>query len=129
MGIINKLSKTKEESKKKVVENTKVVKIQKEIKNKNSKIHKVLLKPVVSEKATDLEINGKYVFIVSKTANKLEVKRAVKDLYGVLPISVSIINVEGKKKRFGATIGRKSDYKKAIISLAKGKTIHIHEGV
>ena len=97
--------------------------------NKNSIAHRVLLRPVVSEKATALETKNKYVFIVNRSTNKTEIKKAIKSLYHVNPISVSVLNVEGKRKRFGPNSGKRNDYKKAIISLPKGKTIHIHEGV
>jgi large subunit ribosomal protein L23 len=134
MGIINKLSKSKNKIEEKSEEKSatfknKTEKIIKKPVRKNTKVYKVLLKPVVSEKATSLAMQNKYVFIVNNKTNKLEVKKAIKELYNVNPISISMINVEGKAKRFGVTRGRRSDYKKAIITLEKGKTIHIHEGV
>lgn len=130
MGIINKLSKTKTKEIKKAEKPVKNEE-KKEVK-KNSKTglaYRVLQKTVISEKATRLEMQNKYVFVVNRKATKEDVKKAIKNLFGIQAKSVSMINVEGKKKRFGVTSGKKSDYKKAIVSLPKGKSIHIHEGV
>lgn len=91
--------------------------------------HGILLRPVLSEKTTRHELGGQYTFAVSVSANKLEVKKAVKELYGVRPIRVNMVNVEGKDVRFGRTRGRRRDWKKAIVILPKGQTISIHEGV
>lgn len=149
MGIFDKLKKKKVEakvSKKEIVvkapaKEVKVGKITEEQKatseNKapktktapQSRANFVLLKTLVSEKAAMFEGKGVYTFIVYKQANKLEVKKAVKEIYGVNPEKVRMINVEGKQVRFGAKQGRQSDWKKAIVTLPKGKTINIHEGV
>lgn len=91
--------------------------------------NKILLYPVVSEKASIGESLGKYTFAVALKANKIKVANAVKDLYGVKVDSVRMINVEGKKARFGRQSGRRSDRKKAIVTLAKGESINIHSGV
>ena len=90
---------------------------------------RVLVRPMLSEKTTMQEAAGQYTFVVTPDATKPAIKRAIKEVYGVAPRRVNIINVEGKKKRFGRFIGRRSDWKKAIVSLPKGKTIQIHEGV
>lgn len=89
----------------------------------------VILRSVVSEKAAMGESGGKYVFFVSSGANKIAVKRAIQALYGVAPKRVRIINTEGKRMRFGRTKGKQQDEKKAIVTLPKGKTISVHEGV
>ena len=94
-----------------------------------SRANLVLLKTLVSEKATIAESKGVYTFIVANKTNKLEVKKAVKEIYGVNPAKVRMINVEGKQVRFGNKQGRQSDWKKAIVTLPKEKTINIHEGV
>lgn len=104
----------------------------KEIKTKktdNSKAYSVLIKPLVSEKAAEAESKGAYTFIVNKEANKFDIKQSVKEAYGIMPEKVRIINVEGKRVRFGSRHGKRSDWKKAIVKLPKGKTINIHEGV
>jgi len=91
--------------------------------------YKVLLGPVVTEKSAVVESENKYSFLVDINANKLQIKMAVQEAHGIMPISVKTINMPGKIKRYGRNIGRRSDYKKAIVSLPKGKTINVHEGV
>ncbi len=91
--------------------------------------YRVLIQAVVSEKAALAETKGMYTFVVAVKASKEEIKAAVERVYGVRPTKVKTMNVEGKEVRFGRTIGRRKDWKKAIVTLAKGKTISIHEGV
>lgn len=89
----------------------------------------VILRPVVTEKAAHQQTEGKYAFVVGAKASKAQIKNAVKELYGVEPESVTVLNAGGKWVRFGRTLGRRTDVKKAIVTLPKGKTITIHEGV
>jgi large subunit ribosomal protein L23 len=89
----------------------------------------VLIRPIVSEKAANHEAKGVYSFAVSKGTNKTEIKKALDQVYGVKPKKVRIINMDGKKVRFGRQHGRRGSWKKAVVSLAKGQTINIHEGV
>ncbi len=91
--------------------------------------YKVLVKPLVTEKVASQTENGKYVFEVSKGSNKIEIAKAIKEVYGAKVTKVNIINMEGKRKRVGRTIGRRKDWKKAIVTLEKGKTIKVYEGV
>ena len=91
--------------------------------------YKILVKPLVTEKVSNLGALNKYVFAVAKTANKIEVARAIKEVYGIKPTSVNIINKIGKKARYGRVSGRRKDWKKAIITLPQGQTIKIYEGV
>ena len=110
------------------------------------KFRTVVLHPIISEKATLAESQGIYTFAVSNSATKIDVKFAIKQQYGILPKRVSMLNaikqqygilpkrvsmlcMEGKRLRFGRNRGKRSDWKKAVVSLPKGKTIHIHEGV
>ena len=86
---------------------------------------KVLKKPIVSEKGTILEKKGKYIFKVFPTANKIEIKKAVEKLYGVQVEKINIIKVPGKKRRLGRTEGWKPGYKKAIVSIEKGRKIEV----
>jgi large subunit ribosomal protein L23 len=72
---------------------------------------------------------NKYVFEVDPRANKIEIGNAVEKLFKVKVLEVHVMNMAGKKKRVGRTIGRKSDWKKAVITLAPGNRIDIHEGV
>jgi len=89
----------------------------------------VILKPLVSEKSTVLESAHKYVFLISRSATKDQVKKAIKELYGINALQVNIAHIQGKNTRFGRTLGKRSDYKKAIITLPKDSAIKIHEAV
>jgi len=91
--------------------------------------YRVLVKPFLSEKATTLESQGTYVFVVDTRATKEEIKRAVYTVYGVMPVRVRTSSMEGKQVRFGKSIGRRNDWKKAMVTLKKGELIQIHEGV
>lgn len=87
--------------------------------------YKILKEPQVSEKATILNEQDKYVFKVYSEANKIETKKAVESLYGVRVKDVNIVNVPRKKKIFRGIEGFKSGYKKAIVTLEKGQKIEI----
>lgn len=91
--------------------------------------YRILRKPLVTEKSAVTESLGKYSFIVDRRATKSQIKRAVASAYGVTPVSVNVMNVDGRRVRFGQRHGRRSDYRKAIVSLPKGQSISIHEGV
>lgn len=92
----------------------------------------VLVRPVLTEKVNQqMEKAGRYTFVVDKKANKLEVKKAVEEFYGVKVEAVNTLVVPAKKKsRFtkaGLLVGRKPGYKKAIITLAEGDTIDLFQ--
>ena len=90
----------------------------------------VLLAPQVSEKATMLaERNNQVAFVVVPDATKPEIKAAVELLFKVRVESVQVMNVKGKTKRFGRSIGRRSDVRKAIVSLGAGQEINFAEGI
>ena len=93
----------------------------------------ILKSPLVTEKVSALNEQGKYGFIVEETANKVEIKNAVEKMYGVNVERVNTINVLGKKKtRFtkaGTLAGRKPNYKKAIVTLAQGEVIDFYSNV
>lgn len=89
----------------------------------------VIVQPLVSEKAAGLAGANQYVFIVRKWANRLQVRAAMKSMYGVSPLSINMLNVRGKKVRFGRNNGKRSDWKKAIVTLPAGQRINVHEGV
>lgn len=91
--------------------------------------YRVLISPLVTEKATNLVAENKYVFIVAKSANKIAIAKAIKATYGVTPIQVNVVNVSGKKVARGRVKGQRSDWRKAIVTLAKGEAIKIYEGV
>ena len=85
---------------------------------------KVLLAPNISEKATmAAEVNNTVVFKLAVTATKAEVKAAVEQLFEVKVEGVRTLNVKGKAKRTGARMGRRSDWKKAYVTLAEGSDI------
>lgn len=88
------------------------------------RIFKVLLGPHVSEKATGLaESKDQIVFKVDTTATKLEIKKAVEQLFSVEVDSVSTLNVKGKTKRTVRGLGKRTDWKKAYVSLQPGQDI------
>ena len=88
------------------------------------RLYQVLLAPHVSEKtAVASEMEGRHTFRVARDATKIEVRKAVERLFEVNVKSVQIVNVRGKTKRFGATEGKRSDWKKAIVRLAEGQDI------
>jgi large subunit ribosomal protein L23 len=90
---------------------------------------KVLIEPVLSEKANILREEGKYVFKVDPRATKLQIKEAVRKLFNVNPVSCTVMNVGGKPKRQRYRAGYTSSWKKAIVRLSKGEKISIFEGV
>lgn len=72
---------------------------------------------------------GKYTFRVHVAANKVQIRRAVEEVFNVKVADVKTIRLEGKTKRVGVHIGKRADYKKAIITLAEGSTIEFFEGM
>lgn len=89
----------------------------------------LIVKPLVTEKTAILASQNTYVFVVDSKANKVSVASAIKGIYGIRPTSVNIQNVRGKRVRFGKVSGRRKGWKKAIVTLPKGKTIDVYEGV
>ena len=87
----------------------------------------ILIRPLITERTTELMAEGKYVFVVAKAANKIEISKAVSDIFKVKVESVNTVNVLGKVKRMGRSIGKRSDYKKAIVKLAAGETIEFFQ--
>ena len=89
----------------------------------------ILRKPVITEKSTDLQDEGRYVFEVAKTATKHQIKWAVQQAFGVTVTKVNTMNKRGKTKRYGPRFSQKKAIKKAIVTLAPGDSITIFEGV
>ncbi|MCX7796056.1 MAG: 50S ribosomal protein L23 [bacterium] len=89
----------------------------------------IVLRPIISEKSSMLRELGKYEFVVSPFANKIEVKRAIEEIFGVEVENVNIIKQKGKKKRMGIFEGKTSGYKKAIVTLKEGHSISFFEGL
>ena len=94
----------------------------------------VIIKPIVTEKMTRVaEKFNRVGFIVSTTANKIEIRKAVEDMYGVKVVRVNTLNHPGKRKsrytKAGLIEGRMSAYKKAIVTLAQGETIDFYSNI
>jgi len=87
--------------------------------------YRILKTPQVTEKATDLTKKNQYVFKVWPGANKVEIKKAIEDLYGVDVLDVKIIKVPRKKRRLGRISGWRKGYKKAIVKIKEGQKIEI----
>ena len=83
----------------------------------------ILIRPLITERTTDLMAEGKYVFVVDKSANKIQIADAVKEVFNVKVENVNTVNVKAKTKRVGRSVGKTSSYKKAIVKLAAGETI------
>ena len=95
----------------------------------NPKLYDVILSPVITEKATMASEFNKVLFKIHPDADKKIVKEAVEALFGVTVEKVNTINVLGKTKRFKGRPGKRSDTKKAIVTLAAGQSIDIAAGV
>ncbi len=88
------------------------------------KLAGVLQAPIISEKSTNAaELANQFVFKVQKAATKKQVKSAVEMMFDVEVDSVQVLNVKGKQKRFGRTLGQRSDWKKAYVKLKPGHDI------
>ena len=86
-----------------------------------------LLAPLVTEKSAHLADVGVYAFKVPVSASRVAVRQAFKDLYKVTPVKVNVIRVHGKEHRFGQVFSRRADWKKALVTVAKGARIDIFE--
>ena len=91
----------------------------------------IIIRPIITERAMGGSADWKYVFEVAKTAGKIEIKKAVEEIFGVKVASVNTLNVPGKKKRMGAARpGMTRSWKKAYVTLtADSKTIEFFEGM
>jgi large subunit ribosomal protein L23 len=96
---------------------------------KSDLANRLLIKPIISEKGTLIAGQNKYQFKVATDASKPAIKKAITALYGVKPLAINIINTQAKQIRFRGRTGIRYGYKKAIITLAKGDTINVYEGV
>ncbi len=93
----------------------------------HSLAYKVLVKPLVTEKSAIAASKNKYSFVVVRSANKNQIKTAIEEVYGVKPASINVANIEGRRVRFGRSMGRRQDYKKAIVTLKEGEKIDLFE--
>lgn len=92
--------------------------------------HDIIRKPVITEKTMTAMAENKYTFIVHINSNKSQIKRAVEEVFGVKVASVQTIRTMGKTKRMGVHVGKRADYKKAIITLKEdSNAIEFFEGM
>ncbi|MFV1951208.1 MAG: 50S ribosomal protein L23 [Nitrospinota bacterium] len=93
-------------------------------------IYSIIKRPLVTEKSTGLiATDNKVTFKVALNANKDEVKKAVEMIFDVTVLRVNTLRMKGKEKRLGRNIGRRPDWKKAMVTLKEGDRIEIFEGV
>jgi large subunit ribosomal protein L23 len=92
-------------------------------------LFEVLRRPLVTEKNTSLQTQGKYAFEVADEANKVQVKEAVEKAFKVKVTAVNMMTVRGKEKRVGRKQVAGSPWKKAVVTLKTGDKIQIFEGV
>ncbi|MDD2904540.1 MAG: 50S ribosomal protein L23 [Syntrophales bacterium] len=92
--------------------------------------HNLIKGSIITEKTHQLkEMGNKVTFKVAAKANKIEIRKAVEDIFKVKVLAVNTINMQGKKKRLGRTEGVRPDWKKAIVTLAPGEKISGFEGM
>jgi large subunit ribosomal protein L23 len=89
----------------------------------------VISRPVITEKATAASEENKVIFRVRPDVTKTQVKQAVEALFKVEVVSVNTLNVQGKTKAFRGQLGKRKDFKKAVVTLAKGQSIDLASGV
>ena len=89
----------------------------------------IIRSPVITEKATNASEHNQVIFRVPLTATKREVKAAVEGLFKVKVTGVNTIRVQGKLKRFRGRVGRRPDYKKAVVTLGEGQRVDVTTGI
>ena len=100
-----------------------------DLKMSQNKAYQIILNPLVTEKSTQQSEFNKMVFSVPVNATKLEVKSSIEKIFSVKVTAVNTILLKGKVKRFKGVLGRRSNTKKAIVTLATGNTIDLSAGV
>ena len=92
--------------------------------------HDIIIRPIISEQSMAQIADRKYTFVVAKSANKIEIKKAVEEIFGVKVENVTTLNMTGKIKRMGRYEGRRAAWKKAVVKLTEGsKTIEFFDGM
>ena len=94
-----------------------------------ARMYDIIVAPVITEKSQRISEANQVVFRVRGDASKPEIKQAVEGLFNVKVTAVNTLNVKGKVKRFRGTVGRRSDWKKAIVTLAEGQSIDVTTGI
>ncbi len=97
--------------------------------NVTAKMYDTLVRPVITEKSMLSSENGKVTFMVPLWAGKNDVKSAVESIFNVKVTKVNTICTNGKEKMFRGHVGQRSDYKKAVVTLAKGQNIDVTTGI
>ena len=92
-------------------------------------LYEVLSRPLITEKNTDLQAQGKYAFEVAARANKQQIKQAVEKAFDVKVAAVNVLTVPGKRRRVGRRVVLTPSWKKAIVTLQTGDKIGFFEGV
>ncbi len=92
----------------------------------NTKYLEIIKAPVITEKSSALAEQGKYVFKVAYNANKVEIKKAIEQIFNVKVVEIRTVNIVPKKKRVGRYSGMTNRGKKAIVTLAAGQTIELN---
>lgn len=93
-------------------------------------IYQVIKEPQIAEKGSlQKELYNQITFKVDRRANKVEIRRAIETLFKTKVLHVRTMNMKGKKRRVGRNIGKRPDWKKAIVKLAPGENIEFFEGV
>jgi large subunit ribosomal protein L23 len=87
----------------------------------------IIIRPVVSEKSTDMAQSNKYVFRVLRSSNKNIIKKAIKEIFNVNPIKVNVLKVRGRRKRVRYQYGFTTSWKKVIVTLGKDDKIELFE--
>jgi len=91
--------------------------------------HDIIIRPIITEKSSGLVELNKYTFEVHRSANKIQIRQAVEQIFKVKVLSVNTMNVSAKPKRMGAFTGKTRSWKKAIVALPEGQRIEFFEGV
>ena len=92
--------------------------------------YEIIKRPIVTEQSMDQMADRKYTFEVNPSANKIEIKKAVEEIFGVTVEKVTTMNMDGKVKRMGMNIGKRASWKKAVVKLTeKSKTIEFFDGL
>ena len=94
-----------------------------------SQLYEIIKQPVVTEKTTKISENNQFVFKVENKSSKQDIKIAVEKIFKVKVKSINTIKIKGKTKVFKGTKGRRSDYKKAVVTLKKGETLDYSGGI
>ena len=97
--------------------------------NINNNIYNIIRNPVVTEKTTKIAENNQFVFKVSLESSKVTIKKAIEQIFKVKVKTINTIKIKGKRKIFKGTKGKRTDYKKAIVTLKEGETIDYSGGI